>query len=93
VKTFLFLCATVSALWGLGVALRQRLPGATLYLLLFSSYPTVYYITFILTRYRSPIEPEMLMLIVFLISQLRDWDARHRNATMVIFNAGLMRAA
>jgi 4-amino-4-deoxy-L-arabinose transferase-like glycosyltransferase len=81
-KTFLFLCATVSAFWGLGIAMRQRLPGATLYLLLFLSYPTVYYITFILTRYRSPIEPEMLMLIVFLISQLRDWDARHnRNAT------------
>jgi len=70
-KTFLFLCATVSAFCGLGLAMRQRLPGATLYLLLFLSYPTVYYITFILTRYRSPIEPEMLMLIMFLISQLR----------------------
>jgi hypothetical protein len=81
-KTFLFLCATVSAFWGLGIALRQRLPGATLYLLLFLSYPTVYYITFILTRYRSPIEPEMLMLIVFFISQLRDWDAQH-NSTRV----------
>lgn len=80
-KTLLFLSATVSALWGLGIALRQRLPGATLYLLLFLSYPTVYYITFILTRYRSPIEPEMLMLIVFLISQLRDWDVRHGGAT------------
>ncbi|MGA7686247.1 MAG: hypothetical protein WCC32_02895 [Terriglobales bacterium] len=81
-KTFLFLCATVSALWGLCIALRQRLPGATLYLLLFLSYPTVYYITFILTRYRSPIEPEMLMLIVFLISQLREWDVKHKgNAT------------
>jgi hypothetical protein len=81
-KTFLFLCATVSALWGLCIALRRRLSGATLYLLLFLSYPTVYYITFILTRYRSPIEPEMLMLIVFLISQLREWDAQHNsNAT------------
>jgi len=78
-KTFLFLCATVSAFWGLGIALRQRLPGATLYLLLFLSYPTVYYITFILTRYRSPIEPEMLMLIVFLVSKLRDWDTRQHN--------------
>ena len=75
-KTFLFLTATVSAFWGLGIALRQRLPGATLYLLLFLSYPTVYYFTFILTRYRSPIEPEMLILIVFLISQFRTWDDR-----------------
>ncbi len=79
-KTFLFLAATVAAIWGLWLAMRQRLPGATLYLLLFLSYPTVYYITFILTRYRSPIEPEMLMLIVFLISQLRDWDARNAAA-------------
>ncbi len=75
-KTFLFLMATVSAFWGLGMALRQRLPGATLYLLLFLAYPTIYYFTFILTRYRSPIEPEMLMLIVFLVSQLRTWDSR-----------------
>jgi len=71
-KTFLFLCATVSALWGMGLAMQRRLPGASLYLLLFLSYPTVYYFTFILTRYRSPIEPEMLMLIVFFVSQLRD---------------------
>ena len=71
-KTFLFLCATVSAIWGMVVAMRQRLHGATLYLLLFASYPTVYYLTFILTRYRSPIEPEMLMLIVFVVSQLRE---------------------
>ncbi len=72
-KTFLFLAATVSAIWGLGLAMRQQSPGATLYLLLFLSYPTVYYITFILTRYRSPIEPEMLILTVFLVSQLRGW--------------------
>jgi 4-amino-4-deoxy-L-arabinose transferase-like glycosyltransferase len=75
-KTFLFLCATVSAMWGLGIAMRQRRPGATLFLLLFLTYPTVYYITFILTRYRSPIEPEMLILIVFFVSQLRTWDER-----------------
>lgn len=71
-KTFLFLCATVSALWGMVIAMRQRLSGATLYLLLFLSYPTVYYLTFILTRYRSPIEPEILMLIVFFASQVRE---------------------
>jgi len=71
-KTFLFLCATVSAIWGMAFAIQKRLPGATLYLLLFVSYPTVYYLTFILTRYRSPIEPEMLMLIVFFVSRLRE---------------------
>jgi 4-amino-4-deoxy-L-arabinose transferase-like glycosyltransferase len=70
-KTFLFLAATVGAFWGLGIAWRQKRPGAGLYLLLFLSYPTVYYVTFVLTRYRSPIEPEMLVLIVFLVGELR----------------------
>src|SRR5262249_6441796 len=75
-KTFLFLCATVAALWGMGMAMRQRLAGGTLYLLLFLSYPTIYYFTFILTRYRSPIEPEMLMLIVFFASKVRESAVR-----------------
>ncbi len=92
-KTFLFLAATVSAMWGLGLAMRQRLPGATLYLLLFLSYPTVYYITFILTRYRSPIEPEMLMLIVFLISQFRNWDAAKPRCTRVRWESFELRPA
>jgi hypothetical protein len=46
------------------------LPGAELYLLLLLSYPTIYYITFPHPRYRHPIEPELLILIVFLASQI-----------------------
>jgi len=69
-KTFLFLTTSVLAFWGLLIALRQRLPGAELYLLLLVSYPTIYYITFAHPRYRHPIEPELLILIVFLASQI-----------------------
>ena len=68
-KTFLFLSSSVFAFWGLLIALRQRLPGATLYLLLLLTYPVVYYITFPHPRYRHPLEPAMLILIVFLITQ------------------------
>lgn len=69
-KTFLFLCSSVFAFWGSIRALRQRRPGAILYLLLLLTYPLVYYITFPHPRYRHPIEPEMLILIVFLVTQI-----------------------
>ncbi|MGO8985344.1 MAG: hypothetical protein ACLQFM_11200 [Terriglobales bacterium] len=68
-KTFLFLSSSVFAFWGLLIALGRRHPSAQLYLLLLVSYPDVYYFTFPHSRYRHPIEPEMLILIVFLASQ------------------------
>jgi hypothetical protein len=33
------------------------------------TYPTVYYFVFPHARYRHPIEPELLILIVFLLSE------------------------
>jgi hypothetical protein len=50
-------------------ALRKRRPGAILYLLLLVSYPTIYYITFAHPRYRHPIEPEMLILAVYIFTE------------------------
>jgi hypothetical protein len=70
-KTFLFLSSSVFAFWGLAIALRHHLPGANLYLLLLLTYPIVYYITFPHPRYRHPLEPAMLILIVFLASQFK----------------------
>ena len=64
------LALSVCGVWGLLLALRQNLPGARLFLLLLLSYPTIYYITFPHARYRHPIEPELLILIVFFISQV-----------------------
>jgi 4-amino-4-deoxy-L-arabinose transferase-like glycosyltransferase len=67
----LFLASTVLAFWGLGHALRQHRPGAWLFLWLVLCYPAVYYFTFPHPRYRHPIEPELGILIVYVISEAR----------------------
>jgi hypothetical protein len=69
IKNSLFLASSVLALWGLGRALRRRMPGATLFFWLILVYPAVYYLVFPHPRYRHPIEPEMLLLGVYLIAQ------------------------
>ena len=68
-RTSAFLATSALALWGLGRALRQKLPGAWLFAGLVLTYPTVYYFVFPHARYRHPIEPELFILIVFLLSQ------------------------
>jgi 4-amino-4-deoxy-L-arabinose transferase-like glycosyltransferase len=68
-RTSAFLATSVLALWGLGRALRQKRPGAWLFAGLVLTYPTVYYFVFPHARYRHPIEPELLILIVFLLSE------------------------
>ena len=70
-RTSAFLATSVLALWGLGRALRQKRPGAWLFAGLVLSYPTVYYFVFPHARYRHPIEPELVILIVFLLSEAR----------------------
>lgn len=65
----LFLASSVLALWGLGRALRRRQPGAWLFFWLVITCPTIYYFVFPHPRYRHPIEPELLVLIVYLISE------------------------
>lgn len=66
----LFLMSSVLALWGLGRSLRKRKPGAWLFFWLVLLCPAVYYFVFPLPRYRHPIEPELLILIVFVICEL-----------------------
>ena len=68
-RTSGFLATSVLALWGLGRAIHQRRPGAWLFAGLVLTYPTVYYFVFPHARYRHPIEPELTILIVFLIYQ------------------------
>ena len=62
-----FLATSILALWGLGRAIRQKRPAAWLFAGLVLTYPTVYYFVFPHARYRHPIEPELVILIVFLI--------------------------
>ena len=70
-RTSAFLATSVLALWGLGRALRQQRPGAWLLAGLVLTYPTVYYFVFPHARYRHPIEPELIILMVFLILEAR----------------------
>lgn len=68
-KNSLFLASSVMMLWGLGRALRQRRPGAWLFFWLVLLYPAVYYMVYAIPRYRHPIEPEMTVLCVFLLTE------------------------
>jgi 4-amino-4-deoxy-L-arabinose transferase-like glycosyltransferase len=71
VKNSVFLASSVLAFWGLGLALRQHRPGAWLFLWLILLYPAVYYVVFPHPRYRHPIEPELGILMVYVISEAR----------------------
>jgi hypothetical protein len=70
-RTSAFLATSILALWGLGRALRQKRPGAWLFAGLVLTYPTIYYFVFPHARYRHPIEPELVILIVFLLSDVK----------------------
>ncbi len=68
-RTSLFLAWSVLAIWGTFRAVRQKRPGAWLFAGLLLTYPTTYYFVFPHARYRHPIEPELLILAVFLLLQ------------------------
>ncbi len=80
-RNSLFLASSVLAFWGLGRALRKHKPGAWLFFWLVASYPLVYYFVFPHPRYRHPIEPELGILIVYVISEVEGRGrSRHDNA-------------
>jgi hypothetical protein len=68
-KNSLFLASSVLMFWGLGRALRRHTPGAWLLFWLILLYPAMYYIVYPGQRYRHPIEPEMTILGVFLLTE------------------------
>ncbi len=72
VKNSLFLASSVLMFWGLGRALRRRKPGAWLLFWLILSYPAIFYVVFSMTRYRRPIEPEITILGVYLLTEASD---------------------
>jgi 4-amino-4-deoxy-L-arabinose transferase-like glycosyltransferase len=69
VENSVFLASSILAFWGLGRALRKHRPGAWIFLWLLLSYPTIYYFVYPHSRYRHPIEPEMVILIAYVISE------------------------
>lgn len=68
-KNSVFLASSVLAFWGLGRALRKRKHGAWLFFWLILTYPALYYVVFPHPRYRHPIEPELGILMVYVISE------------------------
>ena len=69
VKNSLFLASSVLMFWGLGRALRRRKAGAWLLFWLILLYPAIYYVVYPYQRYRHPIEPEMTILGVYLLTE------------------------
>ncbi len=94
-RTSAFLATSVLALWGLGRALRQKRPGVWLFAGLVLTYPTVYYFVFPHARYRHPIEPELLILIVFLLSEVnqRPEQLPLRRAAALVRSASPLKGA
>ena len=66
----LLLAWSVLSVWGLWRAVCQKGRGVWLFAGLVFFYPLVYYFVFSHARYRHPIEPELLILAVFLISEM-----------------------
>jgi 4-amino-4-deoxy-L-arabinose transferase-like glycosyltransferase len=63
------IATAIVCFWGLIRSLRKRIPGAWLFFWLILLYPAVYYVTFPNPRYRLPIEPYIVMLGIFLITE------------------------
>jgi 4-amino-4-deoxy-L-arabinose transferase-like glycosyltransferase len=70
VRNLVFLASSLLAIGGLLLAFKRRAHGVLLFAMLLLSYPLIYYITSTEPRYRHAIEPELVILAVFLISSL-----------------------
>jgi 4-amino-4-deoxy-L-arabinose transferase-like glycosyltransferase len=68
----------VLTLVGLGLMVRRRKAEGVLFAGLLLLFPLVYYATFVTARYRHPIEPEMMLLIVYTLSS---FEAGRRGGT------------
>ena len=72
-----FLLSSILAFGGLWAMWRRRHPATFLFASLLFAAPLIYYVTFPHPRYRAPIEPEMLILMVglFLYVESRTKDS------------------
>jgi 4-amino-4-deoxy-L-arabinose transferase-like glycosyltransferase len=71
-----FLLGTVLAFSGLWLTIHNRKRGAFLLACFLLIYPIPYYLVMPFVRYKHPIEPEMLMLIVYLFYEARNIQVR-----------------
>ena len=75
-KNLLFLASSLLAIGGLLLAAKRRSEGVFLFATLLGFYPLTYYLTFPTPRYRHAIDPELVILAVFLISQIGKMSRR-----------------
>jgi 4-amino-4-deoxy-L-arabinose transferase-like glycosyltransferase len=73
-KNSMYLAWSVMAWWGLGRMLRKKMKAGFLFAALLVTYPAIYYVIFPQFRYRHPIEPVMLILAAFLVSEAREFQ-------------------
>jgi len=68
-RNSLFLAWSVLGIWGSIHAVRQKARGAWLFAGLLLTYPATYYFVFPHARYRHPIEPQLVILAVYVLLQ------------------------
>jgi GT2 family glycosyltransferase/4-amino-4-deoxy-L-arabinose transferase-like glycosyltransferase len=69
------LLLSVLGIWGLLLAWKRRVHGVFLFASLMLVYPLVYYVCFPEPRYRHPIDPQLIILGVYLISESKSRTA------------------
>ena len=72
--------SSVLTFLGLAFALRRHNRAAFLFVWMLLTVPTIYYFTYTHPRYRHPIEPEMLVLMVYLFTQLGRKPRHEKNS-------------
>jgi 4-amino-4-deoxy-L-arabinose transferase-like glycosyltransferase len=81
-ENLLFLVSSLLAIGGLLLVLKRRVHEVFLFATLLAFYPLIYYFTFPTPRYRHAIEPELLILTVFLISSFPAFRRRRQPAVI-----------
>ncbi len=69
-KHIIYMLPTLLGFCGLFLMIRSKRADGFLFLILLLMYPVVYYLTHTLPRFRFPIEPEMIVLSAFALTQL-----------------------
>jgi 4-amino-4-deoxy-L-arabinose transferase-like glycosyltransferase len=75
-ENLFFLASSLLAIGGLLLAVKRRVHGVFLFATLLLFYPLIYYVTFPTPRYRHAIDPELVILAVFLISSFPVFQRR-----------------
>jgi 4-amino-4-deoxy-L-arabinose transferase-like glycosyltransferase len=79
-KNSLFLASSLLSIAGLVLAIKNRVRGMFLFASLLIFFPLVYYVSFAQPRYRHPIDPELVILGVYLFTQVSPRNPHSKGA-------------